>query len=110
MDYVPERGDVVWIDFDPQAGREQAGHRMAMVLSPRKYNGATGLMVCCPLTTKIKGYPFEVSTYINGKRGAALADHLKNVDWRARKARKTAKASQETVLDVLAMIQSLLNP
>ena len=60
MSYVPEVGDIIWLEFDPQAGHEQAGHRPAVVLTPKAYNQATGLLICCPLTTKIKGYPFEV--------------------------------------------------
>jgi len=80
--YAPERGDIVWLSFDPQAGREQVGHRLALVLSPRAYNAKAGLMLCCPMTTKIKGYPFEVA--IAGPTGsAALADQVKSLDWRA---------------------------
>jgi mRNA interferase MazF len=82
---VPDAGDVVWLEFDPQVGHEQAGHRPAVVLSPANYNGRTGLMVCCPLTTRIMGYPFEV--LLAGQSGsAALSDQVKNLDWRARRA------------------------
>ena len=70
-DYIPDAGDIVWMDFDPQAGHEQAGHRPALVLSPAVYNGRIGLLLCCPMTTKIKGYPFEVR---NGEGSAVLAD------------------------------------
>ena len=80
--YVPEAGDIVWLQFDPQAGHEQAGHRPAMVLSPAAYNVKKGLMVCCPLTTKVKGYPFEVLTDMDGQDGAVLADQVKSLDWR----------------------------
>ncbi len=82
--YVPDRGDIIWTDFDPQAGREQAGRRPALVLSPQVYQKAAGLMICVPITSKAKGYPFEVP--IAGKKvvGVALADHVKNLDWRAR--------------------------
>ena len=66
MAYVPERGDVVWLHFNPQKGHEQAGHRLALVLSPKRYNKVTSLMLCCPLTTAIKGYPFEVITCVSG--------------------------------------------
>ena len=72
--YVPESGDVVWLEFDPQAGHEQAGHRPALVISPASYNGKTGLMVCCPMTTKIKGHPFEVLTHVDGTDCAVLSD------------------------------------
>ena len=68
--YVPDSGDIVWLEFDPQAGHEQAGHRPALVLSPSSYNGKAGLMVCCPLTTQLKGHPFEVVTVVDGKRCA----------------------------------------
>ena len=71
---VPDCGDIVWLAFDPQAGLEQAGHRPALVISPARYNGKTSLMVCCPLTTKIKGHPFEVLTDVGGVPGAVLSD------------------------------------
>jgi mRNA interferase MazF len=90
--YVPDAGDIVWLHFDPQAGHEQAGHRPALVLSPKVYNGRTGLMLCCPMTTQIKGYPFEV--VIAGERpSAVLADQVKSLDWTVRKA--TRKGSVE---------------
>jgi mRNA interferase MazF len=83
--YVPEAGDVIWTDFSPQAGRERAGRRPAVVLSPAKYNGRTGLAICCPLATRIKGYPFEVAL-AGDPASVALSDHVKNLDWRARGA------------------------
>lgn len=90
--YIPEAGDIVWLHFDPQAGHEQAGHRPAMVLSPAAYNAKTGLMLCCPMTTQIKGYPFEV--LIAGKRpSAVLSDQIKSLDWVARKASHKGKVS-----------------
>ena len=105
--YVPEAGDIVWLDFTPQAGHEQAGHRPALVLSPAAYNGRTGLMVCCPLTTKIKDYPFEV--VIAGKTASAvLADQVKNLDWRARKASRKGRVSADELADVLAKIRALI--
>ncbi len=108
MNYVPSRGDVVWLQFDPQAGHEQAGHRLALVLSPQKYNKLTSLMLCCPLTTTIKGYPFEVSTKVGGKLGVALADQIKSLDWRARKAKKAGTVDQAILDEVLAKIETLL--
>lgn len=85
--YTPDAGDIVWLDFDPQAGHEQAGHRPAVVLSPATYNGRIGLMLCCPMTTKIKGYPFEV--IIQGNReSAVLSDQVKSLDWRESNASK----------------------
>ncbi|MDR2212966.1 MAG: endoribonuclease MazF [Pseudomonadales bacterium] len=83
--YVPDTGDIVWLQFDPQAGHEQAGHRPALVLSPALYNARAGLMLCCPITTQIKGYPFEVP--IAGRKpSVVLADQVKSLDWQARKA------------------------
>ncbi len=83
--YVPDAGEIVWLSFDPQAGHEQAGHRPALVLSPAAYNAKTSLMVCCPMTTQIKNYPFEV--VIAGTPGSAvLADQVKSLDWRKRRA------------------------
>jgi mRNA interferase MazF len=82
---VPDAGDIVWLQFDPQAGHEQAGHRPALVLSPALYNTRAGLMLCCPMTTRIKGYPFEVLV-AGSQPSAVLADQVKSVDWKARKA------------------------
>ena len=90
--WVPDAGDIIWIEFDPQAGHEQAGHRPALVLSPAAYNGLTGLLLCVPMTTREKGYRFEVP--IAGKRGGiALSDQIKSFDWRARRATKKGTAS-----------------
>lgn len=80
--YVPDAGDFVWLTFDPQAGREQAGRRPALVLSPRAYNETAGLAVVCPITNQVKGYPFEVPVPSGqGPTGVILADHVKSVDW-----------------------------
>lgn len=85
--YLPDRGDVVWIDFNPQAGHEQAGRRPALVLSPARYNSKVGLLLLCPVTTQIKGYPFEANIP-SGLRvtGTILSDQVKSLDWKARKA------------------------
>ena len=92
--YVPEAGEIVWINFTPQAGHEQAGHRPALVLSPAAYNGKTNLMICCPLTTQIKNYPFEV--FIGGTPpNAVLADQVKSLDWRSRDAKPKGRVSAE---------------
>lgn len=105
--YVPEAGDIVWLHFDPQAGHEQAGHRPALVLSPSAYNGRTGLMLCCPLTTQVKGYPFEVE--IAGARaGAGLADQVKSLDWAARKASRRGRASSAELAEVRAKTIALI--
>lgn len=109
MAYVPNRGDVVWLHFDPQAGHEQAGHRLALVLSPQRYNQLTSLMLCCPLTTAIKSYPFEVPTKIGGKAGVVLADQIKSLDWRARRAKKEGAVDQAVLDEVMVKIEALLS-
>jgi mRNA interferase MazF len=106
--YVPEAGDIVWLEFDPQAGHEQAGHRPALVLSPAAYNVKKGLMICCPLSTQIKGYPFEVQTQISAKSGVVLSDQVKSLDWRVRKAKKKGVVSEEVLQEVRAKIKALL--
>ena len=106
--YVPDAGDVVWLEFDPQAGHEQAGHRPALVISPASYNLKTSLMVCCPMTTKVKGHPFEVLTEVGGLACAVLSDQVKSLDWRVRKAKKKAAVASEVMLHVRAKIKALL--
>lgn len=105
--YVPDVGDIVWLEFDPQAGHEQAGHRPALVLSPAKYNGARGMMICCPLTSRIKGYPFEV-VVSQAPPSAVLADQIKSLDWRARRARLKGKASPSVVAEVRSLLAALI--
>lgn len=105
--YVPDAGDVVWLYFDPQAGHEQKGHRPALVLSPSSYNHKTGLMLCCPMTTQVKGYPFEV--LISGERdSAALADQIKSLDWKARKAELKGKATDAELGAVRRLATALI--
>jgi mRNA interferase MazF len=106
--YVPEAGDIVWLEFDPQAGHEQAGHRPAVVLSPSAYNGKIGLMVCCPLSTRIKGYPFEVAVQIGGQPGVVLSDQVKSLDWRVRRAQKKGVVPEAALQDVRAKVKALL--
>jgi mRNA interferase MazF len=106
--FVPDAGDVVWLAFHPQAGHEQAGHRPALVLSPAAYNAKKGLMVCCPLSTQVKGYPFEVLTQLDGQTGAVLSDQVKSLDWRARQAKKKGSVSADVLEDVRAKIKALL--
>lgn len=106
--YVPDVGDVVWLEIDPQAGHEQAGHRPALVMSPALYNGKTGLMVCCPLSTRIKGYPFEVLTQLDGQDSVVLSDQVKSLDWKARRAKKKGSVHEAVVLEVRARIKALL--
>ena len=105
--YVPDAGDIVWLDFTPHAGHEQAGRRPALVLTPAAYNGKTGLMICCPLTTQIKNYPFEV--HIEGNPASAvLADQVKSLDWRIRKAAKKSAVSAEELAETRAKILALV--
>ena len=106
--FVPDTGDIVWLEFSPQVGHEQAGHRPALVLSPAAYNNKTGTMLCCPMTTQIKGYPFEVIIRAEGMGSAVLSDQVKNLDWRARKAMPKGKASVEELDEVRAKIVALL--
>lgn len=106
--YVPDTGQVVWLEFDPQAGHEQAGHRPALVISPASYNAKSGLMVCCPLTTKVKGHPFEVMTRIDDVDCAVLSDQVKSLDWKVRRAKKKGQVSDEVMIHVRAKIKALL--
>ena len=106
--YVPDRGDVVWTDFNPQAGREQAGKRPALVLSPKAYNSKTGLAVMVPITSHTKGYPFEVAIHTKLITGVALTDHLKNLDWRARGVTFAGKVPATVLEDAKVKIAALL--
>ena len=106
--FIPDAGDVVWLEFSPQAGHEQAGHRPALVLSPAAYNSKTGTMLCCPMTTQIKGYPFEVVIHAEGVSSAVLSDQVKNLDWRARKATPKGRVSAGELDEVRAKISALL--
>jgi mRNA interferase MazF len=105
--YVPEAGDIVWLSFDPQVGREQARHRPAVVLSPAVYNAKTSLMVCCPMTTQIKNYPFEVIISA-ANPSAVLADQIKSLDWRRRKAKRKGAISADELAEVRAKIRALI--
>ncbi|MBU1338888.1 MAG: endoribonuclease MazF [Acidobacteria bacterium] len=108
-EYIPDRGDIVWLEFNPQAGSEQAGHRPALVLSPIAYNEKVGLALFCPITSHIKGYPFEVVLPENHEvTGAILSDQIKSLDWRKRKATRMAEAPLIVLDDVLAKIHTLL--
>ena len=107
MNYVPDVGDVAWIDFDPQAGHEQTKRRPAVVLTPKNYNQKTDLLLCVPLTTKIKDYPFEV--LIKGdKEIVALSDQVKSLDWKARRAEYKTEVSQDELKEIQKMIALLL--
>lgn len=106
--YVPDSGDIVWLEFDPQAGHEQAGHRPALVLSPARYNGLRGMMICCPMTSQIKAYPFEV-VVSEDPPSAVLADQVKSLDWRARRAVHKGKAAPAVLAEVRAKIAVLID-
>lgn len=107
--YVPERGDVVWLQFDPQAGHEQAGRRPALVVSPGSYNRIVGLALVCPITSRIKGYPFEVLLPEGGRaQGAVLSDQFKSLDWRARNAERFDTAPEAVTREVATRILTLV--
>jgi mRNA interferase MazF len=107
--YVPDKRDVVWLDFHPQAGHEQSGRRPAFVLSPARYNARTGLMLCCPVTTQVKGYPFEVAMEGSTKvQGVILADQVKSLDWQVRKAEKQGNVSKAVLQEVIEKIRTIL--
>jgi mRNA interferase MazF len=106
--YVPDAREVILLEFDPQAGHEQAGHRPALVISPASYNAKTGQMVCCPMTTLIKGHPFEVVTKVDGVDCAVLSDQAKSLDWKVRKAKKKAVVPADVMLHVRAKLRALL--
>lgn len=107
--YVPDRGDLVWITLNPIAGHEQSGRRPAMVISPRSYNRKTGLCVLCPATRQAKGYAFEVEiANPDGTTSVLLADHLRNVDWKARYIQLIHRVSDAELCEVVAKIDALL--
>jgi mRNA interferase MazF len=107
--YIPERGDIVWLEFNPQAGYEQAGHRPALVVSPKEYNEKVGLALFCPITSNVKGYPFEVVLPdSHNVSGAILSDQIKSLDWRVRKAKQMASVPQDVLEEVLEKILTLL--
>lgn len=107
--FMPDAGDLVWLTFDPQAGHEQAGRRPALVLTPKPYNQKSGLAIVCPVTSQAKGYPFEVPVPAGcGVNGVILADHVKSVDWKARRAEKMFRVPPATLNEVLARLAPLL--
>jgi mRNA interferase MazF len=111
MSYVPDRGDIVWINFDPRTGHEQSGQRPALILSPVVYNRRAKLALVCPITSQVKGYPFEV--VLPDKldvSGVILSDHIRSVDWLARNAVYVCKVPENVLEEVLAKLDTLLNP
>ena len=108
-EYVPERGDAVWITLNPQAGHEQAGRRPALVVSPAAYNGKVGLALLCPITSQVKGYPFEVLIPARLKvSGAILSDQVKSLDWRSRRAELICRIPESAISEVLQKVGVLL--
>jgi mRNA interferase MazF len=106
--YVPERGDLVWLDFDPQSGHEQRGKRPALVLSPKEYNEKVGLAIFCPVTGKEKDYPFEVKVSNRKIKGVVLSDQIKSLDWIKRNASFIAKATDEQTDEVIRKLALLI--
>jgi mRNA interferase MazF len=106
--YCPKKGDIVWLDFDPQAGHEQAGRRPALIISGLRYNQVTGLALVCPITSKVKGYPFEVALISKKLKGVILSNHLKSLDWKVRSAEFIESCSKPVIDDVVAKIQAIL--
>jgi mRNA interferase MazF len=107
--YVPDAGDLVWLTFDPQAGHEQRGRRPALIVSPRAYNAKARLAIACPITSHVKGYPFEVPLPRGDEiSGVILADHLKSLDWQARRVVFGGRASSEILTDVRERLRALL--
>jgi len=106
--YIPDRGDIIWLDFDPQTGHEQKGRRPAIVLSPQLYNEKTNLAILCPITSRVKGYPFEVQ--IKGKKvqGVSLSDQVKNMDWKVRNAEFIEKISKTAFNEITENIRLLI--
>jgi mRNA interferase MazF len=110
MDYIPARGDVVWLTFHPQAGHEQVGRRPAVVLSPVEYNSKVGLAIFCPVTSQVKGYPFEVNLPQDFPvRGVILCDQVKSLDWRARQAERIGPLPPDVIQNVLRVLGTLLS-
>ena len=107
--YCPRQGDIVWLNFDPQAGHEQAGHRPALVLSPERYNRKVGLALFCPITSQNKGYPFEVAVPPGLEAsGVILSDQVKSLDWKARNTRFGCELPADTLQEVVAKLGTLL--
>jgi mRNA interferase MazF len=106
--YIPERGDILWIDFSPHQGHEQASRRPAVALSPLKYNKSSGLVVVCPITSKRKGYPFEVDVTAEKTQGVALADHVHSLDWRERSSVFIEQLNHGTLRQIQKRIVALI--
>jgi mRNA interferase MazF len=106
--WVPDRGDVVWLEFNPQAGQEQSGRRPALVISPAAYNARVGLALLCPITSQVKGYPFEVGIEAGRISGVVLSDQIKSLDWSARQAEFIGHAPDQSITEVLQKLATLV--
>lgn len=107
-DYIPMRGDLIWIGFNPQSGHEQAGKQPALVVSPIEYNRISGLCILFPITGKIKGYPFEVEIKTPLITGVILADQIKSLDWKTRNAQFICQTDQNLVEEVISLFETLI--
>ena len=106
--FVPDVGDVLWMRLSPTSGHEQSGHRPVLTITPVAYNAKRGLLICCPITSRVGGYPFEVAIETDGISGVVIADQVKSVDWQARGAKLAGRASVEVTLEVRAKLGALL--
>ncbi|MBI3930024.1 MAG: endoribonuclease MazF [Armatimonadetes bacterium] len=111
MPAIPERGDLIWLDFSPHAGHEQAGRRPGLVLSPSAYNKKVGLMLVCPVTSRSKGFPFEVPLPAEGSvTGFVLSDHIRSADWRQRRDETVGRVPDYVLEQVVQRVEALLRP
>ena len=106
--YVPDRGDVVWLDFNPVRGHEQSGRRPALIISSKKYNAKSGLALACPITSQVKGYPFEVGLKTKIVQGVILADQIRGIDWSRRGAEKLGTASEAAIAEAQNYVKKLV--
>ena len=107
--YIPSRGDIIWLDFDPRTGREQARHRLAIVISPKEFNALSSLVFVCPITSKVKGFSFEVPLTEETKtKGVVLIHHLRSVDWKTRKIKFIEPAPVAVINEICAKLKPLI--
>ena len=109
VDYVPDRGDIVWLNFEPQKGREITKTRSALVISPKKYNLKTSLAIFMPITSQIKGYPFEIKLTFNSKTGVILCDQMRSLDWKARQASKITTLDKNSLKEAISKLRLLID-
>ena len=106
--FLPDIGDILWMSLSPTSGHEQSGHRPVLTLTPAAYNAKRGLLICCPITSRVGGYPFEVAISTDGISGVVIADQVKSMDWQARGARLAGRADVDVTLEVRAKLGALL--